>query len=192
MKDDIKDIQRALGVTADGIMGAQTLAAIKTKLGINDAYSWPKKSDILAGKSVFGAAGAVPMTKIVPPYQFYYAGVPIASISVHSLIAEAVEEALGLVLAHYGPSRIIELKLDQYDGCFCDREATGSRAKSMHAWAIALDFCAGLNGYKTRAPEALFSGDSYNAWWDIWESVGARSFGRQNGHDWMHVEFCTV
>ncbi len=192
MKNDIKKIQAAVGVTADGIIGAQTLAALKQKLGIEEAYSWAKKSDILAGKSVFGTAGAVPMTKIVPPYQFYYEGEPIASISVHSLIAEAVKKALGLVLAHYGLSRIQELKLDQYDGCFCDRNATGGSVKSMHAWAIALDFCAAQNGYKTRAPEALFSGDSYSAWWDIWESVGARSFGRENGYDWMHVEFCTV
>lgn len=192
MKNDIKEIQTAIGVTADGIIGTKTLAALKDKLGIKTDTSIPYKSDIQSNKSIYGTAGSVPLKRITPPYQLYYNSKPIETISVHELIADKVLTALNKVLEHYGEEAIHELKLDQYDGCYSDRNVTGGTSKSMHAWAIALDFCAAQNSYSMKTGTALFSKPEYTEWWNIWKSVGARSFGEDNGYDWMHIEFSKI
>ncbi|MFI3243128.1 MAG: M15 family metallopeptidase [Akkermansia sp.] len=193
MKTDIKLIQAAVGVTADGIIGPLTIAAIKDKLGIEtvtECNSLPTKAEIRSNKSIYGIAGKVPLKKITPPYQLYYEGKPLTTISVHEAIADKVLRILQRTLDYYGAARIQELKLDQYSGCFSDRNTTNGTSKSMHAWGIALDFCAELNGYNTKTKDALFSRDVYKPFIQFWYDEGGRSFGLENGYDWMHFELC--
>lgn len=182
-----RDVQSELSLHPDGICGPLTLAAIARDLGL---YFWPTRAEIMSKRSIYGRAGdESQLINIPPPYPLYYAGKAIRSLRVHKEIAAEVNEALEKVLEHYGQDRITELKLDQYDGCFNNRSVRGGSSRSMHAWGIALDFCASENGNKMRADTALFARPEYKAWFDCWESVGARSFGRRNGRDYMHIEF---
>ncbi len=193
MKNDIKLIQAAVGVTTDGVIGSLTLAAIKAKLGIEpttDCSQLPTKAEIRSNTSIYGTAGKVSLTKIIPPYQLYYEGKPLSTISVHEKIADKVLRILQRTLEYYGEGQIQELKLDQYSGCYNDRSVTGGASKSMHAWGIALDFCAELNGYGVRTGDALFSSDVYKPFVQFWYDEGGRSFGLENGYDWMHFELC--
>lgn len=197
MKQDIKSIQRAVGVEVDGIMGPKTLAAIKRALGIKDASAvvgaaWPTQKEVRSGKSVFGAPGSAQLVRIVPPYPLYFEGSKVASIAVHKAVAEHVEAALREVLAYYGQKRITELGLDQYGGCYNYRKATGGGGLSMHAWGIALDFAPEKNAYKMQSPEASLSAADCVPWWEIWERHGAVSLGRQCNKDWMHVQFAKL
>lgn len=180
-------VQEELNITADGIAGPKTITALARKMNL---FFYPTKSEITSGKSIFGKAGdESQLVSIKPPYQLFYDGQPLSTIRVHREIADSVVEALTQVLEHYGADRIRSLKLDQYDGCYNNRTVRGGTATSMHAWGIAIDWCAAKNGNNMGPDQALFAGDEYIEWFNIWESVGARSFGRRNKRDYMHVEF---
>ncbi len=193
MKEKIKDIQRKLGVEADGVIGPVTVAAMMKELGLPEGSGqWPTQKEVRSGKSVFGAPGSKRLVRIVPPYPLYYDGGKVSSLAVHELVADDVVEALQEVLDVYGYARIKELGLDQYGGCYNYRKTTGGSTLSMHAWGIALDFCPDGNGMNDRAPEASLSREECRAWWDIWERHGAVSMGRARGFDWMHVQFARL
>ncbi len=193
MKTSLQRIQKKLGVEADGILGPQTLTALHQALGIIVPPVWPTQAEVRRGTSKFGPPGNEGMlTNIVPAYQLLYEGKPVRSIRVHEYIATHVQAALREVLEHYGQEEIQRLGLDQYGGSYAYRNTSKGSALSMHAWGIALDFAPQSNAYATRAPRATLSHPDCAAWWDIWESHGAVSLGRECGYDWMHVQFARI
>ena len=194
MKDRIKAIQKKIGVTADGIIGPITVAAIADALGIKqEANKWPTQAEVRSGNSIFGKAGdESQLVNIVPPYPLYFDGKKCKTIRVHRLIAPAVKNALDDILDHYGLNKIKELGLDQYSGSFSNRKTTTGSAMSMHAWGIALDFAAATNGYSTHKPKATLSIPECEKFWEIWESYGAVSLGREKDFDWMHLQFASL
>ncbi len=193
MKTSLRRIQQKLGVTADGILGPQTLAAMNKALGIVEPPVWPTQEQVRRGTSCFGRPGNEGvLTSVVPAYPLLYEGKPVRSIRVHELIARHVQDALSEVLAHYGQEEIHRLGLDQYGGSYAYRNTSKGSALSMHAWGIALDFAPQCNAYATRAPRATLSHSDCATWWDIWESHGAVSLGRACGYDWMHVQFARI
>lgn len=193
MKETIKAIQRKVGVTADGIIGPNTLAAICSALHIELPVSWPNQSEVRSGKSIFGKVGCESsLVSIEPPYPLYYEGKRCKTIRVHQLIADHVIAALQEVLDHYGLDAIHALGLDQYSGSYNFRKTTGGGSYSMHAWGIALDFAAEKNAYNTHKPHASLSKPECDAWWNIWEKHGAVSLGRERDVDWMHLQFARL
>ena len=194
MKEKIKAIQKKVGVTPDGVVGPQTVAALMAALGISETAPlvWPTQKEVRTGKSVFGAPGSNNLVRIQPPYQLWYDGARVSSIAVHKAVAEHVQAALREVLEYYGLERIRALGLDQYGGCYNYRKATGGSTLSMHAWGIALDFAPEQNAYSMKAPEASLSAPECAVWWDIWERHGAVSLGRACDKDWMHVQFAKL
>ncbi len=193
MKTSLRRIQQKLGVEADGILGPRTLAAMNKALGIVAPPVWPTQAEVRSGRSKFGHPGnEALLTNIVPAYPLLYEGQPVGSIRVHEYIARHVQEALREVLAHYGQEEIHRLGLDVYGGSYAYRNTSKGKALSMHAWGIALDFAPESNAYATRAPRATLSQPDCHAWWDIWESHGAVSLGRECGYDWMHVQFARL
>ncbi len=185
----IKRLQGIVGSSPDGIIGPLTRAAIARYTGEDDPTRWPSKSSIRKGTSPYGKAGHIPMISLKPPYPLYYAGKQIQQLSTHELIAPAAQLALQRVLSHYGLTRLHELGLDIYDGCYNNRTVRGGYSTSMHAWAIAFDFDAAHNGNKTTGKNARFAAPEYDFWWLAWMSVGARPFGLFNDRDYMHIEF---
>ena len=193
MKETIKAIQRAVGVTPDGVVGPLTLSAIAERVGATVPPCWPTQAEVRAGGSIFGEAGCEgDLVSLAPPYTLYYEGQPVKTIRVHRLIAAHVAAALREVLAYYGEVAIHRHGLDQYGGCYNFRKSTNGSQYSMHAWGIALDFAPATNAYNTRAPEATLSRPECAKWWQIWESHGAVSLGRARGFDWMHVQFAAL
>lgn len=195
MKNDIACIQKKIGVTPDGIVGPQTIRALKHALGLPQSTTphWPTQAEVRSGKSMFGAPGCEhELTALVPPYPLYFEGEQVRTIRVHRQIALHVKEALAEVLAHYGQAEIRRLGLDIYGGSYNYRSSTGSSALSMHAWGIALDFAPATNSYSTRAPRATLSHPDCERWWQIWESHGATSLGRSRDYDWMHLQFARL
>lgn len=193
MKETIKAIQRAVGVTPDGIIGPLTLSAIAERVGAEVPPLWPTQMEVRSGRSIFGAAGCEgDLVSIAAAYPLFYEGQQLKTIRVHRLIATHVAGALREVLEHYGIERIRELGLDRYGGSYNYRSSTGSSALSMHAWGIALDFAPETNAYHQKAPEATLSRAECAAWWEIWERHGAVSLGRARGYDWMHLQFARL
>ncbi len=193
MKTSLQRIQKKIGVEADGILGPQTLSALHRALGITVPPLWPTQEEVRSGSSRFGAPGNEgSLVSVVPAYPLCYEGKVVRSIRVHQYIARDVQEVFREVLAHYGQAEIERLGLDQYGGSYAYRNTSRGRALSMHAWGIALDFAPQSNAYDTRAPRASLSHSDCAAWWDIWESHGAVSLGRECGYDWMHVQFARL
>lgn len=196
MKPTIRRIQHKVGVVADGIVGPRTLSAISRALGIADTPTtplWPTQAEVRRGTSRFGRPGNEEMlTAITPPYPLLYEGRPVSSIRVHCAIATHVKQALREVLAHYGSEAIHRLGLDLYGGCYNYRPISAGGALSMHAWGIALDFSPDANAYSYKAPRATLSIPECEAWWQIWESHGAVSLGRERDYDWMHLQFARL
>lgn len=193
MKPSIRRIQAHLGVSADGIIGPQTLRAISQALGIQEIPTWPSQSEVRKGKSIFGAPGREDsLVSILPAYPLYFEEQQVRSIRVHRLIAPHVQQALREVLAHYGREEIGRLGLDQYGGCYNYRPTSTGNALSMHAWGIALDFAPRSNGLKVQAPRATLSHPDCEVWWQIWEKHGAVSLGRERNYDWMHLQFARL
>lgn len=109
-------------------------------------------------------------------------------IRLHKKCADSADAAMDDILEHYGEKRLVELGLDRFAGSYMHRKMRGSNTWSMHAYGCAIDFYAGQNGLTTRCPDALFCGKNYDAFFDIWESHGWVSLGREIGRDWMHVQ----
>ncbi len=193
MKEIIKLIQKKIGVTADGIIGPNTLNALCSALHIDLPISWPTQAEVRSGKSIFGKPGCEEnLVSITPPYPLYYEGKRCKTIRVHKLIAEHVLQALQEVLDYYGIDTIQALGLDRYSGSYNFRKTTSGSYYSMHAWGIALDFCAETNAYDMKKPAATLSYPQCEKWWDIWEKHGAVSLGRQRNVDWMHLQFARL
>ena len=193
MKEKIRLIQAAIGVQPDGVVGPRTVEALMVALKLDQQPRWPTQSEVRSGKSIFGAPGdESKLVSIRPPYPLFYEGRQVQSIRVHEKIAAHVESALAEVLEAYGIEEIKRLGLDQYSGSFNYRATSGGAALSMHAWGIALDFAAEKNGLKVSAPHASLSRPECERWWQIWESHGAVSLGRERDYDWMHIQFATL
>lgn len=193
MKSDIIDIQKHVGVEADGIIGPRTLQAIRNKLGIKRTPLWPTQAEVRKGTSIFGRPGCEgDLIPLIPPYPLYFEGKPVRSIRVHRLVAKHVQQALQEVLAHYGLQEIHRLGLDLYGGSYNYRTTGSGSALSMHAWGIALDFSPAANALHYKAPRATLSHPDCRKWWEIWESQGAVSLGRECDYDWMHLQFARL
>lgn len=193
MKTDIRAIQKKLGVAVDGVLGPETLAALKKELGVVTPPQWPTQAEVRSGRSIFGTAGdEAQLCSVVPAYPLLYEGAPVRSIRVHRLVAREVQAALAEVLAHYGAAEIARLGLNLYGGSYNYRPTSGGGALSMHAWGIALDFSPAANALRYKAPRATLSHADCRAWWEIWESHGAVSLGRERDYDWMHLQFARL
>lgn len=109
-------------------------------------------------------------------------------LRLHRKCADSGRGAMEEIVRHYGEKRWRELGLDRFAGDYVHRNIRGGASWSQHAFAGALDWFAGPNGLTVRCPQALFCGEDYVAFFDIWEAHGWTSLGRAIGRDWMHVQ----
>ncbi len=132
------------------------------------------------------------LVKIRLPFTFrldYAPTTQVTSIRLHAKCAESAEEAYEQAFKHYGKDRMIALGLDRFGGSYNPRLMRGSKTSwSMHAFGCAIDTFAEPNGLHARKPVALFSKADYDAWFDIWQSVGWVPLGRAIDRDYMHVQ----
>ncbi len=183
--------QKSKNLTADGEFGSKSIAASGLTIPVKP-FSIPKQSEVRKNTSVYGKPGQVKLTKITPPYQMYYAGSKVGSISVNEHIADRVQNILKEALDHYGEEGIKKYHLDQYSGCYNDRGISGGTAKSMHAWAVAIDIDGANNPDRkdVNGTDPLAQPE-VSAFWDIVEKYGGYSLGRQSNRDWMHFQFAS-
>ncbi|MHA7130369.1 peptidoglycan-binding protein [Algoriphagus namhaensis] len=160
---------------------------------IVQATKWPKS--YTPEFDAFYGPKATGMVRMQVPYPLRIAWNPnqlIQSFSIHHKVKDSAERVFAEVLRHYGLDRIKELRLDYFGGCFNDRPIRGGTKPSMHSWAIALDFDPKNNDLHWGRDRASFARPEYEAWWQIWESEGWTSFGRQRNFDWMHVQAADI
>lgn len=131
------------------------------------------------------------ITSIVLPYHMLLAwdeSVTIKKISCHKKVKDSISVVLEKALEHYGMSGLKELRLNCFGGCLNYRPMRGGTMLSTHSWGIALDFDPMNNQLKWGRDKASLAKPDYQKWWELWESEGWVSLGRQRNYDWMHVQ----
>lgn len=160
---------------------------------------WPLQSDRKAMVAVFGNPDgngdgtadlswiAAHLVAIVPPYQLYYAGKPVKTITVNKAIAPAVMRALTKVKALYpDPKVLAKLGIDRFDGCYNFRPKRGNAASlSTHAYAVGMDWSAARNPFhakKSDLPADFVKAftDEGAEWGNTWSPAS---------RDPMHIQF---
>lgn len=157
--------------------------------------AWPK--DNMAAKVAFygdprGPHGANPrweaanLIRIKTPFQMYYAGQPIKSITVHKKIADAVKAAFAEIWAARGQDQAAVDKTGASDwgGCFNYRVIAGSANLSNHSFGCAIDLSPRTNGFNAG------KGTINSIVVDAFKRQGALWGGDYKGRtDPMHFEF---
>ena len=119
-------------------------------------------------------------------------GTTTRRVRLHKKCAPAFVAALSEVWSHYGETKFRDLGIDRFAGGYAHRVMRGGTKWSMHAYGCAVDFYAGPNGLKVRAPQALFSKPDYADFLDIMEKHGWLSALRLWGADAMHFQMARL
>ena len=128
------------------------------------------------------------LVKIVPPFQMYYDGKPLRTITFHKKAAPALLSALNKIWEYYGKdqSTIDGLGISKTAGTYNPRKVRGSKTKwSNHAYGAAIDINAEENGFNVEGniPLPVIS---------AFKSEGFRWGGDYRGRkDPMHFEACS-
>lgn len=126
------------------------------------------------------------LVKVVPPFQMYYDGKPIKTITFHKKAAPALLSALNSIWVYYGrdQAKIDKLGISKFSGSYNHRKVRGSATRwSNHAYGAAIDLNASENGLfsKGNIPQPVI---------DAFEAEGAKWGGNYKGRkDPMHFEF---
>ena len=151
--------------------------------------NWP--SQYTAEFDLFYGPKGSNLVRIDLPYSMKLAWdttVTVNSFSCHAKVHDSMLRVLTAVLNHYGITEIRRLKLDLFGGCYNQRQIRGGTKWSMHSWGIAVDFDPARNKLEWGRDKAAFAGQEYDKWWELWETEGWVSLGRQRNFDWMHVQ----
>jgi hypothetical protein len=199
---DVAEVQRRLGLTADGLFGADT-----SKVVIKFQQASGLNADGLVGpltwKTLFGTEMPEPLITL-PIRQsdcpklfgdpmdsvFRYAwivssildlGFKKLTISCHKVMVEPLQRAIANLKAAG-----VEKQFKTYDGCWVVRHMRGSSSLSMHAYGLAIDLNAAANPFHCEhfAMTEEFAG--------CFEKAGFTWGGRWRQPDAMHFQIPRV
>ena len=106
----------------------------------------------------------------------------------HKLVAQNFTNVFNDLLNHYGLSKIQELGIDLFGGCFNFRSMRGGSDYSRHSWGIAIDLDPERNQLKETSKTARFARPEYKDMIDIFYKHGFVNLGVEKNYDWMHFE----
>lgn len=100
---------------------------------------WPH--DDTASKIAFFGKPGTNLVPITPPYQMYYDGHPIKTITCNKMVATSLLKVFNEILDKCGhdQKKIDALGASAYGGCYNNRSIRGSSNISNHAFAAAID-----------------------------------------------------
>ena len=182
--------QIANGLKPDGIVGPKTWKFV-TSISNNTPLSqkWPKQN-YTSMVNFYGPVGEN-QTKLDVPYKLKLAwdkGVSLNKITCHQKCAKSLYTIFEKTLQTYGEKEIGRLKLDVFGGCLNVRRMRGGSAWSIHSWGAAVDLDPDNNQLRWSKDKASFGKDVYIPFWEIVESEGWTSLGRERNYDWMHFQ----
>lgn len=148
--EDIKAMQRRVGVEDDGFYGRLSQAAVLAhldKLRAAAPQKWPK-IDEASLTAFYGPANseAQLVNLDVQGLGLKYEGKPVKTVRVHRKVSESLHRVLSsLAKSHPGI-------LAEYAGAFNPRPMRGGSKPSLHARGAAVDFAPDANGNTTHWP----------------------------------------
>ena len=191
----------------DGLVGPQTLAMLEryqdslvkesalsgapslVKPVVAGVKQWPRQTQAELRK-FFGEPGTRQVSCHVPfTMQLAWdASAKLNKFSCHELVKEPFERIFAAALAHYGIEALDKMGITKFGGCLNVRAMRGGSSMSLHSWGIAVDLDPARNQFRWTAAQAKFDEPEYEAWWQIVESEGMVSLGRERNFDWMHFQ----
>jgi hypothetical protein len=196
-QNEIKDIQRKLGVTVDGYWGSESNAACVKHMNAlvkASGFVFPKAYSS-AFNTLWGPHGVPngytpPMKKIKLPFKLYLYGdksSPVTTLSPHEKAADAFTKAFEELAKVYTTEEARDKAgINIYDGLYNPRLVRGSSSTwSMHSFAIAIDLDASRNGLHTYWPTKAHM--PFEAI-ECFAKAGMRNLGYVMNRDSMHAE----
>ena len=194
----IKDIQKILGVTADGIWGTKSQAAFDAAIAAANVPKPQATSGLkrLTTAQIVAKYGEPSndgeyLVMIDLPYPMRISwDLPktVTRIRVHKLAADRFKGVFNDLLKHYGLAEIQRLGIDLFGGCFAYRKMRGGSDWSRHSWGIAIDLDPVRNQLRETKKTARFARPEYKPMLDIFAKHGFISYGVTMDYDWMHFE----
>lgn len=197
--EQIRAIQRKIGVNDDAVWGPASNAACKKYLRalMPKDKPFPKAGtkEFLAFYGPHGVPDGYtpPMREIKLPFTIYLYGNkahPVKSLKPHEKCANAFLEAFERLLQQYPTAEERDAAgITVYDGLYNPRLMRGSTTSwSMHSWACAIDLNASKNGLHTYWPtRAAMPLEVY----ECFAKAGITSLGWTANRDAMHAECCS-
>lgn len=185
----------------DGLVGPNTLNSLEryqnhlvemdaeVPRGAAGSSKWPTQSQS-ALKSFFGEVGSR-QVRCEVPYTMVLAwdtSHKLTRFSCHELVKEPLERIFKAALDHYGINAIRQMGLDKFGGCLNVRPKRGGSTYSTHAWGISVDLDPLRNQFRWGRDKAYMATMQFDTWWEIVESEGFVSLGRERNFDWMHFQ----
>jgi hypothetical protein len=135
----------------------------------------------------------------IPPYD------TVTSFLCHKKCVKNFENIMKDILTFYGYTRIVELGIDLFGGCYNKRPQRGLEKKynaaiaagnmalavtylSRHSWATAWDLDPARNTLRETAKTARFARVEYKQMIEAHYDNGFIGYGPERNNDWMHFE----
>ena len=112
----------------------------------------------------------------------------VTTMRCHKLVAQNFTNVFNEILSVYGLTKIQELGIDLFGGCFNFRAMRGGSDYSRHSWGIAIDLDPERNQLKETSKTARFARPEYKPMIDIFYKHGFINLGVEKNYDWMHFE----
>jgi D-alanyl-D-alanine carboxypeptidase len=112
----------------------------------------------------------------------------VKTMRCHKLVAADFVKVFEDILKVYGLSKIQELGIDLFGGCFNFRAMRGGSDYSRHSWGIAIDLDPERNQLHENSATARFARPEYKPMIDIFYKHGFLSLGKEKNYDFMHFE----
>lgn len=152
--EEIMQMQRRLGVPADGFWGPVSQGTLRTHLLflMPSPNPWPR-GDRASLEAFYGKPGdESKLTNIVPPFPMFYDGQRIKTLRCHKKVADSLLRVLGAIGKSYGQQRGVMEEAEDFGGCFNFRLKRGASSLSVHAWGAAIDLDADDNTFRDHWP----------------------------------------
>ncbi len=208
-----KQFQRASGLTADGLPGPKTQAAIASFRAVRGDVAAPNRDFVPVAldasaavrqwptqaqcTSFYGPPGGPRCTagivRLPIPFRLAWdLDSAVNTFRCHDLVADAMTSIFSEAVETYGEGRFVDLRLDLFGGCYNLRKMRGGTSYSMHSWGIAVDLDPERNQLEWTKDKAAFAHPEYQPFWDIVQKHGAISLGHAADYDWMHFQFARL
>jgi hypothetical protein len=185
--DQIKTMQRKIGVTADGFWGPKSIAACQAHLRalMPSPNPWPQ-SDQASLRSFYGQPGDESnLVSITFPFPMFYDGKQVKTTRVHKKCAASLVRILNAIGTKYFADRGVMEEAEDYGGCFNFRLKRGGSTYSLHAYGAAIDLDADDNTFRDSWP---LKADMPLEIMEEFAREGWLSAGAFWGYDSMHFQ----
>ena len=184
---EIQQMQKKIGVTADGFWGPVSQGALRNYLRqlMPSPNPWPTQ-DRASLEAFYGKPGDERnLINITPPFPMYYDGKQIKTLRCHQKVAASLLRVLTEIGTRYSQRRDVLEEAEDYGGCFNFRPKRGGTSLSVHAWGAAIDLDADDNTFRDHWP---MQADMPLEIMEAFAREGWISAGAFWGYDAMHFQ----